>query len=395
MINAQEWLDENYPKEQRGELTNLDIRKNNLKGSIIFERFDNLEYLTCGDNEITNVKLNNLPKLTTFCCCNAELSKLTVNNCPNISHFDCKLNLIKEFDFDSLNFEKLKYLELYNNNFQEQNLTCFSKFINLEKLFLGKIMHDYGGNWASRHLYTSECNQFSGSLKPLQNLTKLKILDITNTNLDFGLEYLPESLEEIHCDISQSSETRCGILRQQLEPYEKRNDYNVSWYDYQTWRKANQSLIDRQIEKEKIEQQLKELAEVIFFGQTYNFTQLKQEITRLKYQELAPQVRNKKTKFEGLVSEAKNKAGEGSFAPIVDLLLTAHQEIIQTTESSQKDKLTGKIEAYQSILENKLTQEELQNLLAKQTELCQLEKHLTNLQINEQQAQIQQIYPPR
>ena len=46
----------------------------------------------------------------------------------------------------------------------------------------------------------------------------------------------------------------------------------------------------------------------------------------------------------------------------------------------------SEIETYQEILmENNLTAEEIQALLAKQTELCQLEEHLTSLQ-SEQQA---------
>jgi len=64
---------------------------------------------------------------------------------------------------------------------------------------------------------------------------------------------------------------------------------------------------------------------------------------------------------------------------------------MQATETSQKDKLNGKIEAYQSILEDKLTKEEIQTLLNKQTEVFNLEKHLASLQQNQEQiAQIQQ-----
>ena len=66
----------------------------------------------------------------------------------------------------------------------------------------------------------------------------------------------------------------------------------------------------------------------------------------------------------------------------------------QTTEASQLDKLNGKIEAYQSILESNLSSEELQTLLNKQKELHQLEQHLLNLQQNQEQvAQIVQNQP--
>ncbi|CAG8548357.1 7572_t:CDS:2 [Ambispora leptoticha] len=124
----------------------------------------------------------------------------------------------------------------------------------------------------------------------------------------------------------------------------------------------------------------------------YNFTQLKQEIARLKYQELAPQVRNESTRLIQLITEAKNKAGKGGFAPIVDLLLETQKQIMQATEASQRDKLNGNMEAYQNILETSLTKEELQTLLTKQSELHQLEQYL---RINDQAAQIRQSSPPK
>jgi hypothetical protein len=42
-------------------------------------------------------------------------------------------------------------------------------------------------------------NRFHGSLEPLKSLSKLKDLDISCTDIDFGLEFLPDSIEEFHC----------------------------------------------------------------------------------------------------------------------------------------------------------------------------------------------------
>jgi hypothetical protein len=38
------------------------------------------------------------------------------------------------------------------------------------------------------------------SLMPLERLTGLKVLNITNTNISDGLEYLPDSCEKIYCN---------------------------------------------------------------------------------------------------------------------------------------------------------------------------------------------------
>lgn len=69
----------------------------------------------------------------------------------------------------------------------------------------------------------------------------------------------------------------------------------------------------------------------------------------------------------------KDKAEGRSSAPIIDLLLTAYQEKEQTTDFSQNDKLSGKIEAYQEILiGSNLTKDELQIFLAQKSELLHL-----------------------
>ena len=132
-----------------------------------------------------------------------------------------------------------------------------------------------------------------------------------------------------------------------------------------------------------LEKQLQQLSNLLFPNQTYNFNQLKQEITRLKYQELSPQTREQKTEFEKLVADAKLKVGEGSFSPIIDLFLEAQKQIVEQEKNNLFSQ--GQLSAYQKILQTKLTQEELQNLLNKQKELLKSEQHLKNLQQNQEQ----------
>jgi len=60
----------------------------------------------------------------------------------------------------------------------------FSNLVNLEELEVGNDNFNQG-------IY----NRFVGSLKPLQNLSRLERFDIRNTELDSGLEYLPESIK--------------------------------------------------------------------------------------------------------------------------------------------------------------------------------------------------------
>ncbi|RIB11791.1 hypothetical protein C2G38_77252 [Gigaspora rosea] len=127
-------------------------------------------------------------------------------------------------------------------------------------------------------------------------------------------------------------------------------------------------------------QQLQQLSDLLFPNKLYKFPDLKQEITRLKYQELAPQIRNEKIKFEKLTTNMKAKAGDSE--DVVDLLLDIQKQAIKSNDQL----IQGQLIAYQKILKNKLTKDELQMLLSKHTELNQLEEHLANLQINERLA---------
>jgi len=55
-------LDKKYPKEQRTRIRELDIRCQDLEGSLKLEGFINLEELNCYNNPISNLDLSN--------CCN-------------------------------------------------------------------------------------------------------------------------------------------------------------------------------------------------------------------------------------------------------------------------------------------------------------------------------------
>jgi hypothetical protein len=81
-----------------------------------------------------------------------------------------------------LNYEKLIELRIASNNFTTQDLSIFSKFVNLKTLQIGEIDKE--------RIKNNTYNRFYGSLKHLGNLTKLEKLSIDNTDINLGLEYL-------------------------------------------------------------------------------------------------------------------------------------------------------------------------------------------------------------
>jgi len=100
----------------------------------------------------------------------------------------------------------LRRLDCSVNNLQ-QDLSFLSHLVNLEELEI-------------------KGNHFFGSLEPLQKLNKLKKLDISNTDIDSGLEYLPEGVKLFCCFATEGDkcQTICNLFANAQGEVEE--DYN-------------------------------------------------------------------------------------------------------------------------------------------------------------------------
>src|SRR6266487_2999660 len=112
MIQAQEYLDQNYPQTQRKTITNLNLCYKNLQGSLGLADFPNLEELYCNNNQLTSLNLDNCLKLRILYCFNNYLTDLSF------------LAALSSWRMTNLNVD--------NNNFPKQDLAIFSRFVNLE-----------------------------------------------------------------------------------------------------------------------------------------------------------------------------------------------------------------------------------------------------------------------
>src|SRR5581483_5577989 len=83
-------------------------------------------------------------------------------------------------------------------------------------------------------------NPLSGSLEFLKNSTRLSELDISNTNIDDGLELLPENLKKITCK-DDNKKKRRKIL-EQLKDYCL--DTTKGIYNLEKWREDNRKSIE-------------------------------------------------------------------------------------------------------------------------------------------------------
>jgi len=230
MAKAQEWLDSNYPNKEGVEKITFNLDKYfhyrqptdlELEGELVVTDYPNLKQLKIVRTRLTSIK---------------------IINCPQLNELFCANNLLTNVILPS-ELGELEMINLSQNNIT-QDLSLFSKFTNLRELVIGY-------------------NDFCGSLEPLKNLRKLELLAITDTDIDSGLEYLPDSCasrffcvcEEHYFSFCKRPESRSKILEAQLAPY------NGLLSD---WRKDNQELITKaRLTGLTREQQLVELNSIL------------------------------------------------------------------------------------------------------------------------------------
>jgi len=148
MVNVQEWLDKNYPKEgiclrksyrekhnfgkKRKKITKLDIKQENLEGKLNLNDFINLKKLNCESNKLTGLDLTSCEKLEKVNCCNNLLNIIAFPTNPtNLKKLNLTNNpLPGNLDF-LVNFKQLKYLDISDTDFNEVNVDKLPK--SLEK----------------------------------------------------------------------------------------------------------------------------------------------------------------------------------------------------------------------------------------------------------------------
>jgi len=216
MVNAQEWLDKEYPKEQRKEVERLIVNNQNLEGSLKLENFTNLETFYCNRNKLTEIDLS---------------------ECYSLLKLDCSFNQLTTTDFLLCvpQPQKIQRLIISENNISYTTLDIFKSFENLERLWIGTADDERAREGI--------CNSFAGSLEPLKDLKKLNQLGISHTDIDSGLEWLPKDLEKIWCYPNNGRfDTKVSKLVEKLKNFQAIGGRYV-WYDYQAWRRSNHNLI--------------------------------------------------------------------------------------------------------------------------------------------------------
>jgi len=206
MTTLQEQLNRKYPtKEDRENIKDInsnEIGSGSERGELDLSEYKGLEKLILPGNKIISVNFSGCKELT--------IVNLVENDLTSVDF----LNTIP-------NPEKLESLSIFDNNIQPTDISFFSKFINLKYLKIGT---------RKPSLEKGKHNQFYGSLKSYQNLTKLEDICIEATDVNEGLEYLPESLAKaikkningnyssIECS-PHDTNAKCSQIQDQLRPF--------------------------------------------------------------------------------------------------------------------------------------------------------------------------------
>jgi len=124
-----------------------------------------------------------------------ELTSLDVSRCKKLIEFSCRDNFLTELDLTS-NIN-LGALYISNNFFPPTDVNKLSHLKNLQRLIIGiHIPNDIKIGFDDRcHRLANyyKYNAWYGSLESFKD-SKLTMIKISDTDIDKGLEYLPESL---------------------------------------------------------------------------------------------------------------------------------------------------------------------------------------------------------
>jgi Leucine-rich repeat (LRR) protein len=191
MVNAQEYLDKNYPKERRDNITELKIGEKNLEGFLDLQDFINLEFLDCSQNQLTGLDLSKNAKLEVV---NVYDNRISCAECAKLDIFSHLVNLLK-LDLGFNTDRKLR---------EAEERSSLEQMVQQRGRYSRRVSGTYLTGELALLTRTNESeksyNDFSGTLEMLRGCQKLKELSIEGQkNIAGELEDLPSSVETLNC----------------------------------------------------------------------------------------------------------------------------------------------------------------------------------------------------
>jgi hypothetical protein len=355
VMNAQEYINQKYPtKKEKEKEIRLIINNKNLEGHLDLSEFINLENLNCSNNQLTGLDIRKNIRLIDLDCSQNNLTNLDLTYCTNITFIRANYNQLNDIRLPISNNEKLIYLNLLDNSLS-QNLSYFSCFVNIKQLFIGNTIKD--------RIQQGIYNRFHGSLKPLNSLIKLKSLNINNTDLDSGLEYLPDSVKNFRCSIDKRPEAKVKKIYELLEIFAidvidaLKGKYNLkAWKkNWKLFKEHNKSALNG---KEYLDVQIKNESQSLQSEQDVNILQQQVHDLKVKLEQMNVIYQETRQKLEEKVSHKETNS-------LKDELLTKENNELKVKEGEYA-KLKSQLIKFRSFISNiKSRKEELKYLKKK------------------------------
>jgi len=217
MTDAQIWLNQNIPVNQRVNIRELRIWPDSLLGN-------SRHFLPCQDTEkeyyipsatslTGTLDLSTFPSLEGLTVEGQLISRLILSKCYLLERLNANDNLLREIVWPNRLIvpgaesgvewaSRLESVYLVDNNFFSQDLSEFSRFGRLKVLFLGT----HNKEKIKQGIY----NRWNGSLTSIRNLRELQELDINATDINDGLIDLPTE-ELFHFTFGSFGREEAGV----------------------------------------------------------------------------------------------------------------------------------------------------------------------------------------
>jgi len=210
-------LDQNYPKERRGEERELDISGEGLTGELKLGDFKKLQYLTCSNNKLTSINLEGCEELVGIDCRKNKIEELKLDQNCNLKELQASDNEFQKITNifskigdeakDKYSAATLNYFDVNNNNIsgEDAKLEHFKKFERLKILSVGSSDKD-------------KKNRFFGSLvEDLKDLKELVEININNTDIKFSNKNKQSESSESGENKKNIEELKQGVTLKNLE----------------------------------------------------------------------------------------------------------------------------------------------------------------------------------
>ena len=163
MINAQKWLNENYPNKE--ETKHIELEEGMLiTGQLQIENFPCLEKINLKGNwdqwgKLTRLTVKKCPVLKELNCSYNEIKEFTVTDCPQLQNFDYSRNNqweeLAKFDGSKLDYDVVSYIGILDDDLYQQLKAGLpgSKHEDYRRLCLGCLTEGGHKNILSYNYY--------------------------------------------------------------------------------------------------------------------------------------------------------------------------------------------------------------------------------------------------